>query len=868
MVMEYLKEAKNTSEYLIIVNKNTSKNLIVKIIGYDNKKAFYIYKSSGIKGEICISNIESINFVNQHRDAIFRASHSFPLSNPCKHYYLTEIKNSDETQNELKLELFEKIFDSLNNTNNLLQKYLKNEKIQINILNDHIPILLDKSNKSQKDAISNAIANEISIIEGPPGTGKTTTILSLIANFFMLGKKVIVVSKNNSAVDNIIEEYEKLDIPPFYVRFGESKEIMPKLQRNADSILNNLKNDFSKPSSYNFDTSELLILKEKLASKEKQLHEYMILSNSLKELKNQNRYMSKKMKCYQFDKIFSETELKHLTPNLGNFKNINQVIYLSKKEKLHFWNKIFIKLKYHLDTDNIEQKLINLKHILGEIYLNKEIAKLEKNNLEENIKNLKNEIASLYAEYNSVCKKAFHQNLTEIISTNLEKIDNSPNMHWQTKLYNAFPVILTTADAFLFNFKTLIENNNQVDCIIIDEATQCDIVTGLPLLFLAKQLVVVGDIKQLSAITSNKENPFSKYIDSKHQQKDNSFLKSIQDVFDPPSKLLKEHYRCDFNIINFCNKFYYNNDLQIYTDSNYDSMKIVNVNTQKACDKGTKSYFNEREIITLQNLTKTNDLSKTFFITPFTAQGKLLKDTFLEKNAGTIHTFQGKGNDFIYFDTVFNDLEMCRKNIKSRFNMFTNELINVAVSRAKKQFILVGDIDFFKKYPADCKEIKHLIDYIEIYGEKIKDTTVCMYDNLYKNIPYYTKTKDYDNEYEEKLHKKILSILETNPNFQCYLKLPLTEFVLDKNYLNKNIELKNFILSDSHADFTIIDERIHKPVLVIELDGGTHKTPEQQIRDQKKDTIMKHLKIPILRLGSKEILKLENLDQIIPPYFI
>ena len=171
-------------------------------------------------------------------------------------------------------------------------------------------------------------------------------------------------------------------------------------------------------------------------------------------------------------------------------------------------------------------------------------------------------------------------------------------------------------------------------------------------------------------------------------------------------------------------------------------MKIVNVNEQKACVKGTKSYYNEREIITLQNLAHTHDLSKTFFITPFTAQGQLLKDTFLDKNCGTIHTFQGKGNDSVFFDTVFNNLEECQRHVKSKFNMFTNELINVAVSRAKKQFTLVGDIDFFQKYSVDCKEIKHLIDYIEIYGAEIKDTTVCMFDNLYKNIPYYTKTKN------------------------------------------------------------------------------------------------------------------------------
>ena len=65
----------------------------------------------------------------------------------------------------------------------------KNEKIQIKVSNNQVSILLGKSNKSQKEAIINALTNEISIIEDPPDIGKTTTILSLIANFFMQGKK-------------------------------------------------------------------------------------------------------------------------------------------------------------------------------------------------------------------------------------------------------------------------------------------------------------------------------------------------------------------------------------------------------------------------------------------------------------------------------------------------------------------------------------------------------------------------------------------------------------------------------------------------------------------------------------------------------
>ena len=38
----------------------------------------------------------------------------------------------------------------------------------------------------------------MSIIEGPPGTGKTTTILNILANLIYQNKKVVVVSKNKS----------------------------------------------------------------------------------------------------------------------------------------------------------------------------------------------------------------------------------------------------------------------------------------------------------------------------------------------------------------------------------------------------------------------------------------------------------------------------------------------------------------------------------------------------------------------------------------------------------------------------------------------------------------------------------------------
>ncbi|MFO7244372.1 MAG: AAA domain-containing protein, partial [Actinomycetes bacterium] len=63
-------------------------------------------------------------------------------------------------------------------------------------------------NASQRTAIRRALTHQISVIEGPPGTGKTQTILNLIANIILEPSATVgVVSFNNAAVDNV---YDKL----------------------------------------------------------------------------------------------------------------------------------------------------------------------------------------------------------------------------------------------------------------------------------------------------------------------------------------------------------------------------------------------------------------------------------------------------------------------------------------------------------------------------------------------------------------------------------------------------------------------------------------------------------------------------------
>lgn len=72
----------------------------------------------------------------------------------------------------------------------VLYKYL-HPKQQINKLSSNLDRIIFPfgANKSQFNAVRNAMSNQITIIEGPPGTGKTQTILNIVANIIKMEKQ-------------------------------------------------------------------------------------------------------------------------------------------------------------------------------------------------------------------------------------------------------------------------------------------------------------------------------------------------------------------------------------------------------------------------------------------------------------------------------------------------------------------------------------------------------------------------------------------------------------------------------------------------------------------------------------------------------
>ena len=148
-----------------------------------------------------------------------------------------------------------------------------------------------------------------------------------------------------------------------------------------------------------------------------------------------------------------------------------------------------------------------------------------------------------------------------------------------SKNYNLFlkdyPVILSTT----YSSRNTFDDNMKFDYIIMDEASQIDVVTGTLALSSSKYAVVIGDEKQLPNVIPNdiaiKTNQiFKEYnIDENYNYSINSFLSSIKKtVIDVPKVILKEHYRCHPKIINFCNKKFYN--WHNYNDKNDDIIKM------------------------------------------------------------------------------------------------------------------------------------------------------------------------------------------------------------------------------------------------------------------------------------------------------
>ncbi|KAG6053222.1 hypothetical protein E4U17_004921 [Claviceps sp. LM77 group G4] len=91
-------------------------------------------------------------------------------------------------------------------------------------------------NDSQKDAIRYALAaREIALIHGPPGTGKTHTLIELILQLVKRSQRILVCGPSNISVDNIVERLSPHKFP--ILRLGHPARLLPSVLNHSLDIL-------------------------------------------------------------------------------------------------------------------------------------------------------------------------------------------------------------------------------------------------------------------------------------------------------------------------------------------------------------------------------------------------------------------------------------------------------------------------------------------------------------------------------------------------------------------------------------------------------------------------------------------------------
>ncbi len=475
-----------------------------------------------------------------------------------------------------------------NSEDKIIGKY-KNilfDKIESNKNTPHNLEISSSLNPSQKNSVQNLLnSNDLFLIHGPPGTGKTTVIIESVKNLVSRGETILLTASSNLAVDLLTEKTIDLNIN--VLRLGNPVRV-------SENIL--------------------------------------------------------------------ETTLDYKIKNHDYYKDIK---------------------KYKKEAEILIKKARSFKRTFGkQEYLQR--------------KDLFREAKELY----KLCKKTEDIILKDI----LEK----------TK-------VVTSTLTGIYISKLFKDMN--FDSVFIDEASQAlEPLTYLPILLKPKKRIVfVGDPKQLPPTLFSKSSSNGLNI---------TLLEKLIDKYKDDSSrcvFLNIQYRMNNQILHFPNQEFYENLLvsdslnQNYSigkekiDPNIHLIFIdtVGADFYESKLESDQSILNEQEAILL------NSVFEKFYsfypdltygiLSPYKAQVNFLEEIFIKKESltdnieiNTIDSFQGREKDCIF-------LSLTRSNDHSEIGFLSDlKRMNVAMTRAKKELIIIGNSETLKSNHFFSKLIDHI----------------------------------------------------------------------------------------------------------------------------------------------------------------
>ena len=249
------------------------------------------------------------------------------------------------------------------------------------------------------------------------------------------------------------------------------------------------------------------------------------------------------------------------------------------------------------------------------------------------------------------------------------------------------------------------------DVAIIDEASQATIPSVLIPIAKAHRFILAGDHKQLPpTIISDRAGALSKTL-----------FEELIRMYPFKSQLLDIQYRMNSLLMKFPNEEFYNNGLKSDSsvddinirdilDSHQDEEALLFIDTSNILDnrerhlKDSKSIVNEIEAeiaikIADDYLNDGVDEEDIGIISPYADQVKIIQEnTPIEVK--TVDGFQGREKEIIIISTV-------RSNDNGNIGFLSDlRRLNVAITRAKRKLIIIGNIDTLITNPTYERLIK------------------------------------------------------------------------------------------------------------------------------------------------------------------
>lgn len=676
----------------------------------------------------------------------------------------------------------------------------------------------DKVNLDQLLVIHNGLKYPVLYVQGPPGSGKTNTILNTVVTAFFNNKTVLISSYNNHPVDEIYQKLSHLkykgdDIPFPIIRLGNSEKLKDAIKQ--------IRLLFKITSSMQvFDSS----LNRKKTYEE---HKTKALSDLLRKYE---------------EKLDLSERKEMIKTMLSSSSNLPFLANLQGEQLVNVNNTL---KEIGEITDDDIKPLISHDRLELFKFLNFTSAKFIKRLSEP--------------KYEELTDIIFTKDLNEAVRQLNQYLSNDENFQ---KFLKIFPVVATTN----ISAHRLGEPKQYFDMVIMDEASQCNTAVALVPIIRGEQLLLVGDPQQLkpvilldernNLILKKRYNITDEY-DYRNKSVYQTFL-SADAVSD--EVLLSYHYRCHPKIIGFNNKKYYNNKLNIRSsDNEKQPLEFIECHSKDTTLKNT-SESEAREIV---HYVKTHPDKTIAVITPFVNQRNEIQEELNQSgitnvDCGTVHAFQGDEKQEIIFSLALTD-----KTHEKTYSWLKNnkELINVATSRAKERLVIIGDMEQLNRlhHLGDDDDLFELCNYVSSNG--ITTITERAPESRALGIkPYSTET---ETAFLETLNHAINAMMITKTKYVVKKEVPISQVFNSSNQVNDLFYTGRF-------DY-IVYERDGKewlPVFAIELDGNEHTTDLRVIeRDKKKQQICDEHNFQLIRVPNNYARRYNYAKEILSSFF-